>query len=74
MFELNRIRLLNIESLSGGRGGGGRGGRGYMGGGRGGGRGGRGRGGGRGGGRPDPSKAKKSGGIAAFSGTKVTFD
>ena len=58
----------------GGRGGGGRGGRGYMGGGRGGGRGGRGRGGGRGGGRPDPSKAKKSGGIAAFSGTKVTFD
>jgi nucleolin len=65
------------DSFGGGRGRGGRssrggGGRGYM---NGGGRGGRGgRGGGRGGGRESSFGNKKTGGIAAFSGNKITFD
>lgn len=46
-----------------------------MSGGRGGGRGGRGGGrGGRGRGGFDATKAKKNGGIASFSGNKITFD
>ncbi|KAL7507650.1 hypothetical protein ACHAXN_005326 [Cyclotella atomus] len=72
-----RVDYANDRRVSGGPGRGRSGGRGYMGGGGRGGRGGRGRGGGRGGGNRggfDPAKAKKSGGIATFSGKKVTFD
>jgi nucleolin len=52
--------------MGGGGGGGGRGGRGGFGGGRG--------GGGRGRGTPDPARSKRSGAIAGFTGSKITFD